>query len=177
MKSRLLLVLTFITYFSIGQDKKDNYSFFKLYATNDKEEVLLVKWEGQWEIAGNRYNESMSIREFLNTMAADMGVKIDDPKVCALYTQKWRGSNPPTIMHYYKAKYVGGELKVPSDCTEIKWFTFDDALKIIPYPIMTSIMKEIKNNPGKIIGGAFERYKDSNNVTQYTTLENFYIMN
>lgn len=80
-------------------------------------------------------------------------------------------------MQYYKAKYAGGDLKVPADCTEIKWFSFDDAIKTIPYPVMTSMMNEIKKNPGKVIGAAFERYKDDKNVTQYITLENYYIMN
>jgi hypothetical protein len=75
MKLRLILVLTFITYSLFGQEKKDNYSFFKLYVTNDKDEVLLVKWDGQWEIAGSKYNESLSIKDFLNKMASDMGVK------------------------------------------------------------------------------------------------------
>jgi hypothetical protein len=161
----------------VGQDKKDNYSFFKLYVTNDKDEVLLVKWEGQWEIAGNKYNESLSIKEFLSKMAADIGITISDPKLVGMFTQKWQGSNPPTIMHYYKVKYSGGDLKVPSDCTDIKWFTFDDAIKIIPYPIMISMMKEIKKNPGKVVGAAFERFKDANNITQYKTIEEFYFLN
>jgi hypothetical protein len=145
--------------------------------TNDKDEVLLVKWDGQWEIAGNRYNESLSINQFLNKIAADMGVKIVDPKLCGMFTQKWQGSNPPTIMQYYKAKYSSGDLIVPSDCTDIKWFSFDEAIKTIPYEVMTSMMKQIKKNPGKIIGAAFERYKDANSATKYKTLEDFYIMN
>jgi len=53
MRQQLILILTFITCSLFGQDKKDNYSFFKLYVTNEKDEVLLVKWDGQWEIAGN----------------------------------------------------------------------------------------------------------------------------
>ena len=177
MRQQLILILTFITFSLFGQDKKDNYSFFKLYVTNDKDEVLLVKWDGQWEIAGNKYNESLTIKEFLNKMASDMGIKIEDAKLCGMFTQKWQGNNPPTIMQYYKARYSGGELKVPSDCTDIRWFSFDEAIKTIPYEVMTSMMKEIKKNPGKVIGAAFERYKDASNVTKYKTVENFYIMN
>jgi hypothetical protein len=70
-----------------------------------------------------------------------MGVKIIDPRLCGMFTQKWQGNNPLTIMHYYKAKYSGGDLKVPSDCTDIKWFSFDEAVKTIPYDVMTSMMK------------------------------------
>jgi DNA-directed RNA polymerase subunit N (RpoN/RPB10) len=177
MRTQLILALMFVTCSLCGQDKKDNYSFFKLYVTNDKQEVLLVKWEDQWEIAGSKYNESLSIKEFLNKMADDMGIKIIDPKLCGMFTQKWKGNNPPTIMQYYKAKFSGGALKPPSDCTDIKWFSFDEAIKNIPYEVMTSMMKEIKKNPGKVIGAAFERYKDANNVTKYVAIEDFYIMN
>lgn len=80
-------------------------------------------------------------------------------------------------MHYYKAKYKGGALKVPDDCTDIKWLSFDEAIKIIPYPIMTSMMQQIKKHPIKVIGAAFERHKDANNVSQHRVLEDFYLMN
>jgi hypothetical protein len=42
---------------------------------------------------------------------------------------------------------------------------------------MTSMMKQIKKNPGKVIGAHFERYKDRDNVNQHRTIEDFYIMN
>jgi hypothetical protein len=181
MKTILLtfICILFLTAFrSFGQEHKtDNYSFFKLYVTNDKDEVLLVKWEGQWEIVGDRYNEPVSIREFGNKMAADMGIKITEPKLCGLFTQRWQGTPGATIMHYYRARYTSGNLKVPPDCTDIKWFSFDEAIKVIPYPIMTSMMIQMKKNPGKVIGAAFERYKDANNVSQHKVLEDFHILN
>ncbi|MFN7654092.1 MAG: hypothetical protein ACK5PC_12695 [Cyclobacteriaceae bacterium] len=177
MRLGLILYLIFTTCCLFGQEKKDNYSFFKLFVTNDKDEVLLVKWDGQWEIAGKKYNEPLSINQFLNKIASDMGVSIVDPKLCGMFTQKWQGDNPPTIMQYYKAKFSGGDLKVPLGCTDIRWFSFDDAIKTIPYEVMTSMMKQIKMNPGKVIGAAFERYKDESNATKYKILEDFYIMN
>jgi hypothetical protein len=177
MRLPLILIFTFVACSVSGQEKKDNYSFFKLYVTNDKDEVLLVRWEGQWEIAGNRYNESLSIKEFLNKMAAEMGIKIADPKLCGMFTQKWQGNNSPTIMQYYKGRYSGGDLKIPPDCTDIQWFSFDEAIKAIPYEIMTAMMKQIKMNPGKVIGAAFEKYKDAGNATKHKTIEGFYIMN
>jgi len=178
MKITLTLICLVITSNLYSQNTKvDNYSFFKLYVTNDKGEVLLVKWEGQWEIAGNRYNESFSIKEFVKKMGKEMGIEIKDTKLCGLFTQRWDGQNLTTIMHYYKATFASGTIKPPSDCTDIKWFSFDEALKVIPYEIMTSMMKQIKKNPGKVIGADFERYKDSNNVNQHRTIEDFYVMN
>lgn len=67
-------------------------------------------------------------------------------------------------------------MKAPEDCTDIKWFSYEEALKVITYENMKTIMKKIKQHPGKIIGAAFERYKDQNNKTQFVTLEDWYIM-
>ncbi|MBW3467033.1 NUDIX hydrolase [Arthrospiribacter ruber] len=161
----------------IAQEKNDNYSFFKLYVTNDKDEVLLVKWNNEWEIAGDRYNDPLSVNAFLDKMASDMGIRIKDPKLCGMYTQRWKNSTSLTLMQYYQAKYDGGDLKVPEDCSDIKWFGFEEALDVIPYENMTRIMKEIKKHPGKVIGAAFERYRDENNNTQFITLEDWHIMN
>lgn len=173
----IYLYILFLMAFSVNGQKIDNYSFIKLYLTNEKSQVLLVKYDGQWEIAGDRYNETVSIREFVNGIANDMGVIIGNVQLCGLFTQKWQGKSPLTLMQYYKANFIRGDLKVPADCTDIKWFSFDEAIKIIPYSIMTSMMQQIKKYPSKVIGAAFERYKDANNVSQYRTIEDFYIMN
>jgi hypothetical protein len=110
-------------------------------------------------------------------MAAEMGIQVSDVKLCGLFTQKWQGQPGATLMHYYQARYVGGEPKEPADCTEIRWFPFEEAVKVIPYPMMTDMMQQIRKNPGKVIGAAFERYKDANNVSQHRTLEDFYVLN
>ena len=177
MKAKFTILLLFSLTTLVAQEKQDNYSFLKLYVTNENNEVLLVKWNGAWEIAGGRYNEPLSVQEFLDKMASDMGIQINEVKLCGLYTQRWKESPYLTIMQYYQTKYEGGDLKVPSDCTDIKWFSYDEALEVIPYQNMTTMMREIKKNPGKVIGAAFERYKDENNNTQYITLENFHVMN
>lgn len=177
LKTILIFPLILMSQILLAQVKSDNYSFFKLYVINDKDEVLLVKWNNEWEIAGNRYNDPLSVKEYLNKMASDMGISIKDPKLCGIYTQRWKNSPNLTLMQYYQATYDGGILKIPADCTDIKWFSYDEALKVIPYENMTTIMKEIKKHPGKVIGAAFERYKDENNNTQYITLEDWHIMN
>lgn len=89
MKLQLILLLTVISFCSWGQDKVDNYSFFKLYVTNDKDEVLLVKWEGQWEIVGERYNESVTVRElrilsFVACILKNGKIKMDQQPLCSI---------------------------------------------------------------------------------------------
>jgi hypothetical protein len=177
MKPFSVLLLALAAAPLLAQGQSDNYSFMKLYVTNDQGEVLLVKWNGEWELSGDRYNQPLSVSKFLDEMASHMGIKIKNPRLCGLYTQRWRGNPYLTLMHYYQADYVSGELQVPPDCTDVKWFSYEEALKVIPYSNMTAIMKEIKAHPGKVIGAAFERYKDDNNQTQFVTLEDWHLMN
>ncbi|WKN42570.1 NUDIX hydrolase [Tunicatimonas pelagia] len=177
IKLSLTLFSLLFTHALLAQDKTDNYSFMKLYVVNESDEVLLVKWEGEWELAGSRYNDPLSVTAFLDRMAADMGVTIQNHKLCGVYTQRWQGAPYLTLMQYYQATYAGGELKVPDDCTDIRWFSYEKALEVIPYENMKRMMREIREHPGRIIGAAFERYQDENNQTQYVTLEDWYLLN
>lgn len=177
MKPILLLLFLAAPLVLSAQDQADNYSFMKLYVTNEQGEVLLVKWNGEWELSGDRYNQPLSVNKFLDEMASSMGITIENPRLCGLYTQRWQGNPSLTLMHYYQAEYVSGDLQVPPDCTDVRWFSYEEALKAIPYPNMTTMMREIKAHPGRVIGAAFERYKDDNNQTQFVTLEDWHLMN
>lgn len=89
--------------------------------------MLLVQWNGEWEIAGERYNAPVSIKGFLDGMARDMGITIREPKLSGMYIQRWRGVPYLTMMHYYQAKYAEGQLQIPPDCTDIRWFSHEKA--------------------------------------------------
>jgi ADP-ribose pyrophosphatase YjhB (NUDIX family) len=178
MKNSLLLFMaTLLTTTAVCQQNIDNYSFFKLLVTNEKNEMLLVKWDNQWEIMGERYNQGASISQFVKTMAESMGTEVKDVKLASIFTQKKDTRPNPTIMHYYTARYVKGTIKPPSDCTDIKWFSYDEAMKVIPYEIMRSVIAKIKENPGKVMGAAFHTTVDQTNKTVVSVLEDFYVMN
>ncbi len=177
MKLFLIFLFALATAPLSAQDQTDNYSFMKLYVTNEQGEVLLVKWNGAWELSGDRYNQPLSINKFLDEMADHMGITIKNPRLCGLYTQRWQGTPYLTLMHYYQANYVSGELRVPPDCTDIRWFSYEEALEVIPYPNMITMMRQIRDNPDRVIGAAFERYKDEDNQTQFVTLEDWHLMN
>ena len=154
-----------------SQNKSDNYSFFKLFVTDDKNRILLVKWEGDWEIAGERYNQNLSISTFLDKMGTDMGIKLRDKKLRGLFTFHYPNRPNPTLMHYYQATCVSGMLKTPPDCAEIKWFSVKDALQVIPYPAMKMIVEAMSGKPKAVFGGAF---KPSGDQRQVEVLEKIY---
>jgi hypothetical protein len=167
-----IFALTHISAFS--QNEPDNYSFFKAFVTNDKKQILLVKWEGEWEIAGERYNQNFSISAFLDKMGSDMGIKLANKKLRGLFTFHYPNRPNPTLMHYYQATYASGTLRTPPDCSEIKWFSLKDALQVIPYPAMKMIAEAITGKPEAVFGGAF---KPSSDQRQVEVLEKMYELN
>ncbi|MBC8110732.1 MAG: NUDIX hydrolase [Verrucomicrobia bacterium] len=170
-----LLVCTTLQAFS---QKKDNYTFFKLYVSNEKGEILMVKWKGTWEVPGERYNDSLSIVHFLDKMATDCGIKVHPKQLSGLFTQYFQGRSNPTIFHWYSVKYISGTLKIPEDCEEIKWFSLGEAIRTTPYPVAKLIMKKIRANPGKVYGGAYQvNYNENPPAGTYKILEDFYLLN
>lgn len=156
---------------------QENYSFMKLMVQNAEGKILLVKWDGEWEVPGAKFNEPQSVFVFLQGMAETTGVEIRNHQIFGMYTQRWVGAGYLTLMQYYKADYVSGELKVPEDCTEVGWFSKEEALKLIPYDNMKYMLQWEMDHPGKIAAAAFERYKDENNVTQFNVLEAWHTLN
>lgn len=169
----LLFVLIQIALFA------QNRNFFKLYVTNEKNEVMLIKFDGEWEIPGASYKSSKTISQFLDTMANDHGITIEEKKLRGQITFHHEIRDSPTIMLYYTAKYKSGMVKTPNWGQEVKWFSLDEACKIIPYGEMVEIMKKINKDKKTLWGGAFiiTYDKEKNMRKGYKILEDFYMLN
>ena len=177
MKFKLTVIALCSFLLSTNSYSQENYSFMKLMIKNQKDEILLVKWDNEWELPGAKFNEPKSIKTFLEDLAKTTGVEMTNHQLFGLYTQRWKGVDYLTLMHYYKATYVSGKLKTPSDCTDIGWFSFEESLEKIPYDNMKFMIRWENENPGKVASAAFERYKDQNNTTQYETIEDWGAIN
>ena len=174
----LMLAMAFLSQLATAQQSPDNYSFFKVLVTNEKNEILLVKWENEWEVMGERYNKGISVLNYVDTLAQSMGIKVSNRKLAALFTQRPVTRSNPTLFHYYTAKYVSGTIRPPADCTDIKWFSYEEALKVIPYEIMRSVIVNIQKNKGKVLGASFETSVDpQTKKTIVNVKENFYQLN
>ena len=159
MKRLTFLMLLFGFYLiSNGQDKKDNYSFMKLLVTNEKGEILLLGDRAGLEITGARYNDSLSIKEFVNWMGDRMGIKIKNIRLRGLLTFHYEGRNNPTLMHYYTAEYESGVLILPTGCEIIEWVEISKSAELIPFDEMNKIIEQI-NDCDYLFGGSFRIWK------------------
>lgn len=175
-EGRILLLFSLLKFFSQVINAQFSSSFFKLCVYNEKDEILLVKWEGEWEVVGNRFNQDMSISEFLEFMSLTMGIETDNWELRAIFTNHLPSPHP-TIMHYYSARYVSGEITPPEDCTNIGWFRKDEAMEVIPYPIMKEILNAIHENPKTLITAKGRVYLDKNGVRQEEMIEKPHALN
>lgn len=173
----LLFCISFFTCIK-AQEKVDNYSFFKLCVTNDKDEVLLIGGEDWWEVTGSRYNQPISVSEFVKWMGKRMGVEIENVRLRGVFTffYDWHKYKRPTLMQYYTADYKSGEPIVPDGCQYIKWVARKDLKEYIPYNEMVMILDKLNQN-NDLVGGSFLIEKTEDGRRKGKLIEDFYNLN
>lgn len=178
MKRLIFLILLIgLCSVSFGQSKKDNYSFIKLIVTNEKGEMLLVGDNESLEVTGARYNDTVSLKEFINWMGNRMGIKITNIRLRGLLTFHYDWRSNPTLMHYYTAEYASGELILPEGCEKIEWVDMSKTSDLIPYEEMNRIIQKISECE-YLFGGSFRIWKDpTTEIRKSELIEPFYRLN
>jgi len=172
----MMVAIGFITAIS-AQNKIDNYSFMKLYVTNEKGEVLLLGDQNGLEITGARYNDSLTVKEFVNWLGERMGINLKNIRLRGLLTFHYTWKSNPTLMHYYTAEYESGNLVLPEGCEEIKWVSKNRTAELIPFDEMNKIISKM-NECDYLFGGSFRIWKDSETKKRRSeVIEPFYRLN
>jgi len=170
-------LLSLISVLIFAQERPSIVNRFKLLITNERKEYLLVKWQGNWEVPGSAYGDTISLKPinaFLNDMSAELGVSIGNRKLAGVFTYYMNDRTYPMIFSYYTAKLKSATTMAPAGI-ETKWFSFPDMLKTIPYPNSVAILRVIVPNPRQVWGGAFKVYPSQG--WRYETIEDFYRIN
>lgn len=165
-----ILILLVSFYSSCLFSQQDNYSFLKLMVFNSEDKIMLVKWNGAWEIPGTRYNEPVTLSKYIDALATEHGISVQNKKLNGLFTFEYENRPVLTIMYYYTALYEKGKITVPESCEEIGWFTIEEALIKIPYKEMKLIVSKIRTSPNNLWGGAVKKLND--NTIEF--VEDFY---
>lgn len=172
----LFLIILSSTGFS--QNKPTIVNRIKLFVVNDKNEFLLVKWHGKWELPGSVYGDSSIVKpinSFLDNMVSDCGITLKEKKLAGIFTYYLNNNQYPVIYTYYKARYKSGNIKPGIGLDDVKWFPFLQGLNTIPYPNSIAIVKEITQYPQYIWGGAFKVYPGES--WRYEVIDDFYHLN
>ena len=172
MKYTLTLLTLLISAWTMAQS--GNPTFHKLIMLNEKGEVLLVEFDGEWEIPGGRYKADETQKSFLNSLAALHGQKPTQLKLNGVITFHHDNRERPTSMMYYSSVVkTNGESK-----RNIKWMPIKEALEIIPYQEMVEIVKHVSDHPNETFGGAMRIIYNQNQRTgEFKWIEPFYSLN
>ena len=135
--------------------QNENYSHFKLTVTNASDQILMVKYHGVWELPGMKFIDSkMSIREFTGLMAEETGVTFDHLRLRGLFTIYKNDVTTPVLFNYYSASYKSGDLKVPPGCTDVAWFSLDEAMEAATIKHMKMILKKMFERKSYVWGAS-----------------------
>jgi hypothetical protein len=179
MKARILVIICFFScLYSFAQKKEkntDNYTYIKLYITNAENKVLLLKWGNDWEVPGARYSAPYTLSKFVDTLAAEDGIKIKNVRLSGMFTVEYEGQKKLAIMQYYSAEHSSGSVRVPAGCADIQWFSVEEALKILTFEDMKIMIRQINEDPKAIWGGAIHKRTDGHtNIPVISVKEPFY---
>jgi len=138
-------------------------SFIKLYIKNPAGQILLGKWQGEWELPGLPWERNKSIAAEVTAIAEEHGLILETFRLGALITRHWNTKPEPLLMHYYECLVKESSFQLPNDgTTEMAWFSAKDAQDVIPFMFMKQIMQGIDQHPEQVMAGAHCYYKDSN---------------
>lgn len=158
----LLFVLGGLSSFAQKKEKNtDNYSYVKLVITNPEKQILLLKWDGEWEVPGARYNSPYTLSQFVDTLAHEDGISIKDVKLNGLFSVQYDNQKRLATTIYYTGTFTSGWLRVPAGCGDIKWFSKEEALNLITATDMKMIVTQIIENPDYVWGGTIRKRKEN----------------
>lgn len=158
MKAKVISLMILFIPLVLFSQKKGNSHFFKLMVFNENQEILLINFDGSWEIPGARYTDNSTIPVFVDSMSKDHGIETKNTQLAALVTFHHEIRDYPTMMFYYRTQYLSGDLSTPSWGLDVKWFSVEDAYELIPYQEMNYIIKSIISENSFLTGALSIEY-------------------
>ena len=172
----LLLITLFTHSYAIGQhdeNQKDNYTIKRLIVSNDKNELIVVKYGGKWHVPALRYNQSESYQDALYNLAKAMGIEITQPKIAGIFSFTYGYLNQAALRMFYVTNYQSGSLQTKAGWDDIKWVSKSEFLKLKDQNVYDYMASKIIEDGSAVWGGAFHLYKESEEV-KYNITEPFY---
>lgn len=168
MKKLLSVFMIFMCGFilnaqSVPAKEKDNYTVQYLIVSNQKNEVLLMKNKLGWHTPAIRSNRAQSIKESLDSLAENIGIKIKDIRLSGLYVHKFEGldDHPEISFRSHYTSQLNDEkdyqkIRTSSNADiEYHWVNKDDVQSLLHFDFLRAQTLPILESPSKVWGGTF----------------------
>jgi len=151
-----------------------NSPVVRLIIINDKNEILMRKTKFGWMTPAYRFYSKQNIHQVLDSMAANYGITIKNPKLAGLFTYKYTFKEKADTRQLYVAKYKSGTIRFPKD-EEVLWLPKEEAIKKLDSTVssLSLITNQILKYPNTLWGGSFILSKVDGKL-QSKVEENFY---
>lgn len=162
MKKQLLFLITLGLLSckqDVHQEPTHNFTVHRLIVLNDKGEMLMGKEEGNWYTLANVYDKRQYVKECLDSMANEFGIKITPPQLRGYFSYKYEYHPHSTLRSFYVAQYVSGDLKPAGDMEEMRWMPIEEAIDKTPVEAIKLTKKQILDFPDTLWGGSFMVYR------------------
>ena len=123
--------------------------------TNENDEILLVKspWRG-WEYPGGLIEPGESFEAALRReVREESGVEIEITGFVGICKNMERN----IVNIDFTARYVSGELTTSEESTEVGWFTEEEAMKIITFPLTKKRLANMRSGDRNVHLFGFRR--------------------
>ena len=135
-----------------------------------------------WKTPVLRSNENLSLQEGIDSLVKPIGISIRKLNLAGLTTYQYRGLKDNQVVSYrsyYTAKLKGGEIIQSQDKDkdkdkEYKWFTINEAIKIIEMRPLKTELEQIFKNPKKMWGASFILIFENEKLKTFEQKEPFY---
>lgn len=181
MKKTLLLAFVILSgLISFAQETgNDSYTIQRLLIYNQKGEVLLENNDFGWMTPALRHNSKVTIKDGLMNLASEFGLKVSSPRIAGIFMFISDYKPISQFRQHYSCKSVDGQLKVPENKQNAKWFSISKAIEMMSLAdtkaplVIRDMTKQLLYYPKIIWGGTFLLSKKDGKLS-YTTIENFY---
>jgi hypothetical protein len=182
----LLLVGLFSFLVSFSQTKADSISltFPKIVIVNNKKEILLAfdKNRKAYEVPSiGTLDGPISFKSYIDKATKHIGITYKHFRLGGIFTYIFPNRYQTFIRPYFVVQFLDYANGQPFTDTSYKWFSFNNAVKEIPYPASAKIIEKIVSHSKQVWAATFEEYGYTNPVDRskitFNVIEDFYNLN
>lgn len=178
MNRILLLTISFLALPLFAQANEKVSEFHRLLIFNAKNQLMVAKIKDTdfWVTPGLYSQNKELTNENLHKLAAEYGLTITQPSLRGVFVLNNQKTNTDLNRYFFNVQVTGGALKIPDNIEAIKWLPVNEAMKVITFPHINMLIKQIVDYPDVVWGGTVLRYKEENKLKSKMT-KSFYPIN
>ncbi len=161
MSIKIMIMMAVLLSSVYAQENNENTEFHRLLISNEKNELLVVKIKNTdfWVTPGLYAVHNDSINNKLHQLAEDYGLTLTALTLRGQFQLKNKKTQVVLNRHFYRAHVNQYMPKIPDNIDSIRWLPFVEAMKLMTFPHIKLLTKQVIDYPDLLWAGTVLRYK------------------